>query len=115
VKVIFVAAPFRAPTPWEVEQNVRRAETLALEVWRLGAAAICPHANTRFFDGSAPDSVWLEGDREILLRCDAVIAAPWEYSEGAQAEVALAHDQKIPVFFSIRSLNLWLQTGEPPA
>ena len=31
-----VAAPFRADNAWEVEQNVRAAEGVALELWRLG-------------------------------------------------------------------------------
>ena len=71
-KLIYVAGPFRAPNSWEMEQNIRRAEALALEVWKLGLPAICPHANTRFYQGAAPDEVWLEGDIEIMRRCDAV-------------------------------------------
>ena len=30
MKLVYIAGPFRAPTPWQVEQNVRRAESLAL-------------------------------------------------------------------------------------
>lgn len=36
VKVVYIAGPFRAATPWLVEANVRRAEEVALAVWRLG-------------------------------------------------------------------------------
>ena len=66
MKVIYVAGPFRAATTWKIEQNCRLAEELALEVWKLGCAAICPHINSRFFQSECPDSVWREGDLEII-------------------------------------------------
>ena len=59
MKVVYVAGPFRGPNAWEIEENIRRAERLALEVWRLGCACLCPHTNTRFFQGAAPDAVWV--------------------------------------------------------
>ena len=99
--VVYIAGPFRGPNSWEIEQNIRRAEALSLEVWRMGMAAICPHANTRFFQGAAPDSVWLDGDLEILSRCDAILMTPdWERSSGARAERDFAIEHGIPVYFS---------------
>lgn len=87
-QVVYVAGPFRGPNHWEVEQNIRRAEEVALACWRLGFPTICPHTNTRFFDGAAEDHLWLEGDIEILKRCDIVVLTPdWERSSGARAEV----------------------------
>jgi predicted mannosyl-3-phosphoglycerate phosphatase (HAD superfamily) len=91
MKVIYVAGPFRADTSWEMEQNVRRAEEVALELWKLGAAVICPHSNTRFYQGEADDQVWLDGDIEILKRCDAVYMLPdWTESVGASEEHKVA-------------------------
>lgn len=108
MKVAYVAGPFRGRTPWDVERNVREAETLALDVWRAGIAAICPHTNTRFFDGAAPDDVWLAGDLAIMARCDAVILTDrWADSVGAQAEVAEAQRLGIPVFDTIAELRAW--------
>src|SRR3990167_5628921 len=102
MKVVYIAGPFRAPNSWAMEQNIRRAETLALEVWRKGAAAICPHTNTRFYQGAAPDEVWLNGDLEILRRCDAVLMVEgWERSQGAGAEGEYARRLGIPVFLSL--------------
>lgn len=99
MKLVYVAGPFRASNAWDIEQNIRRAEEISLEVWRLGAAAICPHTNTRFFQGAAPDKVWLEGDLEILRRCDYVVLAPnWESSSGTLAEIEEALRLDIPVF-----------------
>ena len=47
--------------------------------------------NTAFMDGAAHDSVWLDGDLEMLRRCDIVVMLPnWEQSEGATAEHAEA-------------------------
>lgn len=111
MNVIYISGPFRADNSWEVEQNIRRAEALSLEVWRNGMVAICPHANTRFFQGAAPDEVWLRGDIEILLRCDAVLLVPgWEGSVGTRGEVEAAEKRGIPVFTSIEALLRW---GEP--
>ena len=117
MKVVYIAGPFRGPDAWTIECNIRRAETLALEVWRAGFAVICPHTNTRFFHEAAPDSVWLEGDIEILHRCDAVLVTPdWAMSQGAMAEVAIAQKAEIPVFHSVENLIAWRDgTIEPAA
>lgn len=105
MKVVYIAGPFRAANSWEIELNIRRAETLALEVWRQGCAAICPHTNTRFYQGAAPDEVWLEGDLAILRRCDAVLTTEnWAQSSGARAEVSLAREIGIPVYHDLADL-----------
>jgi hypothetical protein len=109
MKVVYVAGPFRGPSAWDIECNIRRAETLALEVWRLGAAALCPHCNTRFFQNAAPDEVWLKGDLELLRRCDAIIVTEdWERSSGARAEVDFAVKHSIPFFATLSQLQVWL-------
>jgi hypothetical protein len=88
MKVAYVAGPFRADNSWDMEQNIRRAEAIALELWRMGHAVICPHTHTRFFQGAADDDVWLEGDLEILRRCDFIVMTPdWRRSSGARKEL----------------------------
>lgn len=110
MKVIYIAGPFRAVNDWDRENNIRRAETLALEVWRAGYAALCPHCNTRFFDGAAPDHVWLEGDLEMLRRCDAVLVTPdWKKSTGAKAEVDAAIAEGIAVYQTLEDLKKYCQ------
>lgn len=113
-KVIYVAGPFRGPSAWAVQQNVMAAMAVALEVWRMGAVALCPHSNTMFFDQAAPDDVWLDGDLELLRRCDALVTTPdWRRSSGATAEVQFAVDHDIPVFASDRAitdLDEWLRS-----
>lgn len=113
MKVIYIAGPFRALTAWGIEQNVRAAEELALEAWRAGFAVICPHTNTRFYDGALPNDVFLRGDLEIVKRCDAVLLLPnWRDSAGAVAEVEVAKEKSIPVFKTL--VGLVLATSELP-
>lgn len=112
--VVYVAGPFRAENAWEIEQNIRRAEALALEVWKLGLAAVCPHANNRFYQGAASDDVWLAGDLAILERCDALLLVPdWQDSEGTLEEIDHAREQGIPVFSNLADLQAWVADGEP--
>jgi hypothetical protein len=109
MRVVYVAGPFRGASSWDIENNIRRAETLALEVWRAGAACLCPHTNTRFFQNAAPDHLWLDGDLELLRRCDAVLMTPdWERSSGARAEHDFAKTHGVEVFYDIEALKTWL-------
>ncbi|MGL4514789.1 MAG: DUF1937 family protein [Lacipirellulaceae bacterium] len=102
MKVVYVAGPYRADSEWEIEQNFRRAERVALQVWLAGCACICPHKNTARFGGAAPDDLWLEGDLEMVRRCDAIVCVDgWERSIGAQGEVRLARSLGIAVFETI--------------
>lgn len=111
MKVVYVAGPFRGANAWEVEQNVREAEEISLEIWRLGAAVICPHANTRFFQGAAPDEVWINGTMEILRRCDAVVVVRTagkrsrKISTGTIEEIREALYLRKPVFYVYRDFE----------
>jgi hypothetical protein len=108
-KIVYIAGPFRGPSAWHIAENVRNAERLALDVWRAGAAALCPHLNTANFQGAAPDDLWLRGDLELLSRCDAVLLAPgWERSEGARAEYQHARSLGLPVFDTMAQVAAWL-------
>lgn len=115
MKVVYVAGPFRGPDHWAIAENIRNAERLALEVWRLGAACLCPHANTAHFQNAAPDDVWLDGDLEMLSRCDAVLMTPdWERSSGARAEHEFAKQRGIPAFYCVGSLARWVSRAAEP-
>ncbi len=108
MKLAYIAGPFRGKSHWDVACNVRSAETLALEVWRLGVAALCPHTNTAHFQDAAPDHVWLEGTLVMLRRCDAVVLTPdWRRSSGARAEVREAIKLGIPVFENFSNFRYW--------
>lgn len=113
MKLVFVAGPYRSSSEWGVFKNIRNAETLALALWNMGLAVICPHKNTERFGGAAPDQLWLDGSLEMVRRSDAVACVPnWEQSEGARGEVELARQSGIPVFFSIDEVERWLKSHQ---
>ena len=94
----YVAGPYRADTHYEIEQNIRNAEAIAIELWQKGYAVFCPHKNTAHFDGLAPDHVWLEGDLEWLKHADLLVLVPgWEKSEGTYFEREFAIQNGIEV------------------
>uniref|UniRef100_A0A6M3LE61 DUF4406 domain-containing protein n=1 Tax=viral metagenome TaxID=1070528 RepID=A0A6M3LE61_9ZZZZ len=114
--VVYVAGPFRAvphENQWLQWQNIMRAAALAHDVWMAGGVAICPHLNTAFFEGSMESRVWLDGDLEILRRCDAILMTEdWEESRGACAERDFALAHRIPVFYTVNALRDWLRGRE---
>ncbi len=75
MKLVYIAGPFRAPTAWGIEQNIRAAETAGLELMRRAhangtpCAAVIPHTMYRHFQGALPDDAWLKADLAILERC----------------------------------------------
>ena len=97
--VAYVAGPYRSKEgPNGILKNIMAARDIAIQLWRMGYAVVCPHANTFLMDGAAPDDVWLEGDLEILRRCDMVVMTPnWKESSGATAEKNEAEANNIPV------------------
>jgi hypothetical protein len=82
---------------------------MARQIWALGLVCISPCGNTAFFGGTdIPDSVWLDGDLEILRRCDVLFANDgWEDSPGCMFETALAMQLQLPVFYDLTSLKKW--------
>jgi nucleoside 2-deoxyribosyltransferase len=86
------------PNAWEIEQNIRRAEIVALYVWMSGAAAICPHTMGRFYSGVVNEETFLDGDLELLRRSDGVVVVdPWQHSKGTLRELELARELDKPV------------------
>lgn len=116
IKVVYVAAPYRGKDFFEVSANINRAHELAAKVWRLGAFAFCPNANTALFDFACPDvpdKVWLEGGLEMVRRSDALIVLEGRVSSGMLAEIDEAIKINIPVFYDLEQLKWWLENGQP--
>lgn len=107
--VIFIAGPFRGLNAWEIEKNIRNAEGWGLDLMLaaeaqedFGIAALIPHTLYRFFQGAAPDRVWLDADLELLRRCDGALFIPgWENSHGAGVEHTECAHRGIPTYYSI--------------
>jgi len=112
MKVIYIAGRYRDKRgEYYVRCNIREAERAALFVWMSGGAALCPHKNTAGLGGAygIADNVWLEGDMELLKRCDAVWMLPgWESSEGAEREFSFAFNNNIPRLYDQHDVLLFL-------
>lgn len=107
--VVYIAGPFRGSTAWAIEENVRLVERTALALWQLGVVVpLAPHTMCRFYQGAAPDSVFIQGTLELLRRCDAVLlVGEWRQSTGTLGEVAEAERSGTPVFETIPELVDW--------
>ena len=104
-----------ADTEFGVHQHIETASNVALAIWRLGAVCICPHKNTAYFGGALPDAVWLEGDKELIRRSDAVLMMEgWTDSAGARDEEEYADDLGKKVLVSLAELEDWLKLGVQP-
>ena len=99
MKLIYVSGPYRDSTEWGRILNIRNAEMVAIECWQRGWAVICPHKNTEHFGGILPDQAWMDGDLEMIRRCDAMcMVEGWKTSEGAKLERAEAKRIGIPIY-----------------
>lgn len=119
MKIVYIAGKLTGANNWEIAQNVRRAETVAFEVAKLGAMPLIPHANTGMnFFGTLDEAFWYAGTLELLRRCDAIVLVPgWQLSKGALAERDEAYRRGVYVFDfekvdEFQTLALWLKERE---
>ena len=100
MQIAYIVGPYRAKTIYEIKENIRRAEQYAVKYWQLGYAVICPHKNSAFFDGIVPDQSFLDGDIEIIKRCDIVVMTPgWEKSSGSVNELEFAKELGLTIIY----------------
>lgn len=112
---IYIAGPFRGPNAWAIENNIREAEYAGLEVAKIGLCPVIPHSMFRFFQGTLPDSFWLEATTELLRPCQGILMLPkWRQSAGSRAELGFALENKIEPFYIsgpsfIQELQDWFE------
>lgn len=102
--LVYISAPYRARTPWEIEQNVQLAERIGHFVMINGMSPIVPHLLYRNYVGGAiTEQRIIETTREIMRRCDAVYVAGigWASSRGVIGETEEARRLRIPVFYDM--------------
>jgi len=110
IKLVYVAAPYRAKTREAVAQNVAAARHVGSIVMRLGMLPVMPTVNTAFLDydfpGVTDDQFWIDGTLELMRRCDMVVMVDgWQYSTGATGELEEAKRLGIPVYMSTVELE----------
>ena len=61
--ICFIAGPYRADTPEGVTENIAQARKVALDVWRAGHVALCPHLNSAHMEDDLRNNedAWLQG------------------------------------------------------
>lgn len=100
--LVYVSGPYSGNTPEQTDKNIAAARAVAVQLWEMGHAVICPHTNTINFerDCKATYEQYIEGDLNMISRCDALVMLPtWEASKGALIEHAYAVELAIPIFY----------------
>lgn len=102
--LIYVAGPYTGDSYSEIHDNIVKAEYAAMRLWKNGYAAITPHLNTAHFEKYEDDNlnynVWIEGDMEILSRCDVIfMLKDWTKSKGAVREHEWAIKNDLSVYY----------------
>jgi len=107
--VIYIGGPYSAPTLAEREANTRRAMRAFLAILAKGHYPICPHLShyphehhKQVTGKEIPYQVWIELDKQYLVRCDALYyLAP---SPGADGELRLAQRAGLIVFRDLQDI-----------
>jgi len=101
---VYIASPY---TIGDVAVNVKKQLDTANILIDHGFAPFVPlYSHFQHMAHPQPYEKWTELDNVWLLQCQAVLRLPGE-SKGADAEVALATQNNIPIFYDIMSLLTW--------
>lgn len=116
---VYVAGRYRARTWFGIWLNIFRAWRTSKQLWRLGFAPLCPHANSLWMSeppNRVPASSFLGGDLALMRHCDYVLFLPgWQTSSGARGEWHYAKKINQKVVYSIDELLDKLGKLEVPA
>lgn len=101
MKVICVSGKYRDTSINGIYENIHHAHRVARELWLKGWAVICFHTNSAWMDDlGKTDKLFLDGDLEILKRCDAIMMLTnWDQSVGAIGEWQLAADRDLEIYY----------------
>lgn len=93
-------------------QAILLARAYAIDIWNLGAAVICPHSNSSYFekDATINPEEFLNGYIAMLHGVDAMFMLPnWKSSKGSKIEYKYAEEMGIPIFVTKRGLKRFLK------
>ncbi len=108
MRLIYVSGKYSGKNHEEIHQNIMEARKWAIEIWKLGYVAICPHLLTYHFEDDIhlDHEEYIRRDLAILRRCDGLFACPnWKDSPGAREEVDFAEATGIPIYYDLKQLE----------
>ena len=100
---VYIAGPY---THGDVAVIVRTAMLAGMELMKAGHTVFIPHL-THYLHllDPQPWEFWIRYDTGWVLSCDSVVRLPGD-SLGADREVAIARENKIPVYFGVQAFLL---------
>jgi hypothetical protein len=110
--LVYIAGPFTADTPEEIDANIDAAEKVAAQI--IGSSerfsVICPHSLGRNFkDGPGSPEYWYKATMTMAKTCDVVVTVPgWEKSRGSIKEVDFFSRTRRGIYHSAADLLLEL-------
>lgn len=108
--IVYIASPY---TKGDTQANVDRQRDMAHQLLDLGYCPIAPLLSHYLEEyRHRPWEDWMQMDLHILPIADCLLRLPGE-SQGADIEVAYAHEQQIPVFRSLEALRKHYETLTP--
>lgn len=112
MKLAYLAVPYSSPSPFVREARWHASNAGAARLIREGYAVFAPisqsHPIARDHHLGLDWDSWAALDREMLSRCDEVHVLcidGWQESKGIKAELAIAEELGLPVFFDHRPLT----------
>lgn len=107
MKLIYVAGPYTGKTHSEIDDNIEKAEAASIVLFQKGWNVFTPHKNTAHYEkyeavAGLTYHTWIETTADMLRRCDAIfMMKEWERSSGAKAELVIAQEMGIPIFYEV--------------
>lgn len=103
MKTIFISGKYYDKDYYILQDNIRYAENVGVQLLFKKWNVIIPHKNFEFahiyFDSLNSD-FWLERCLTLLSKCDSILMLRnWKKSDGAKKEYKFAKENNIPIFY----------------
>ena len=113
IPMVYIAGPYRAKHPYQIQQNINVAWAHGVEVCKFGAYPVVPHLSTMHMEGLATPEFFIEATLELMRRCNAVLICPnFADSQGTMGEIKEAERLGLPIFYSPFALQQYLLEHE---
>jgi len=113
MKQIYVAGPYSSENIIQGLENIRVGRRMATTVLLNGLWPICPWLDSELFmqlrEGEKISLETIQAySMSLLKRSDAVLCiGEWHKSKGTMAEINVAINSDIPVFYDLKDVLIW--------